>query len=190
MPTGKVKWFNDAKGYGFIERGGGEPDVFVHYSSILMRGHKTLDEGAEVTFDVVKDAKGLRADNVVVVRSVGDDESARTRPQSADVATGLTGPIVTWQRDKAYGFIAPADGSDQVFVHISAIADSSLVELADDPDLANYIVTFDAFPDPGRQRRRAENVLLTEQPQPQRTCGGWSDHRDPYPEKPNPWAHR
>jgi len=61
--TGKVKWFNDAKGYGFIERPDG-PDVFVHYSAIQQDGFKTLTEGQEVEFDVVDGPKGKQAANV------------------------------------------------------------------------------------------------------------------------------
>jgi CspA family cold shock protein len=63
MATGKVKWFNDAKGYGFIEQEGGE-DVFVHFSSIKMDGFKSLAEGQMVQFDVVQGPKGLQAANV------------------------------------------------------------------------------------------------------------------------------
>ena len=68
MATGKVKWFNDAKGYGFVERDGGE-DVFVHYSAITGEGYRTLGEGALVEFDIEEDAKGPRATNVVVIKS-------------------------------------------------------------------------------------------------------------------------
>ena len=64
--TGKVKWFNDQKGFGFIERSSGE-DVFVHFSAISGSGYRSLAEGAEVTFNVVSDAKGPRAENVTVV---------------------------------------------------------------------------------------------------------------------------
>lgn len=66
MATGKVKWFNDSKGYGFIEGSDGR-DVFVHYSAIDGDGYRSLQEGAEVEYDVVTDQKGPRADNVRVV---------------------------------------------------------------------------------------------------------------------------
>ena len=60
---GTVKWFNAAKGYGFIQRESGE-DVFAHYSAILGDGYRTLEEGARVTFEVRKGPKGLQADAV------------------------------------------------------------------------------------------------------------------------------
>jgi cold shock protein len=61
--TGTVKWFNDAKGYGFIEHQGGK-DLFVHFSSIKMDGFKTLVQGEPVEFDVVEGPKGPAAENV------------------------------------------------------------------------------------------------------------------------------
>ena len=64
--TGKVAWFNNAKGYGFVTREGG-PDVFCHFSAIQKDGYKALDEGAMVTYDVIQGAKGPQADNVVVI---------------------------------------------------------------------------------------------------------------------------
>ena len=60
---GKVKWFNDSKGYGFIEREEGT-DVFVHFSAITMDGYKTLSEGQEVEFDISDGPKGPQANNV------------------------------------------------------------------------------------------------------------------------------
>ena len=63
MAQGTVKWFNDAKGFGFIEQENGE-DVFVHFSAIAADGFKTLAEGEQVTFDVVSGPKGLQAANV------------------------------------------------------------------------------------------------------------------------------
>ncbi|EOP93093.1 cold-shock protein [Bacillus cereus] len=63
MEQGKVKWFNAEKGFGFIEREGGE-DVFVHFSAIQIDGFKSLDEGQRVTFEVEKGQRGLQATNV------------------------------------------------------------------------------------------------------------------------------
>jgi CspA family cold shock protein len=63
MAKGNVKWFNDAKGYGFISRPDG-PDVFVHHTAIQGEGFRTLSEGQEVEFDIVEGPKGLQAANV------------------------------------------------------------------------------------------------------------------------------
>jgi len=72
--TGIVKWFNNAKGFGFLGREGG-PDVFVHYSSIRSDGYKSLKEGDEVEFDIIEGSKGQQADQVV-----------RTKPTSVQAA--------------------------------------------------------------------------------------------------------
>jgi CspA family cold shock protein len=65
--TGTVKWFNNAKGYGFLGRDGGA-DVFVHYSSIQLEGYKSLKEGDEVEFDIIQGTKGPQADQVARLR--------------------------------------------------------------------------------------------------------------------------
>ncbi len=64
MVTGKVKWFNESKGFGFIEQESGE-DVFVHFSAIQGEGFKTLAEGQSVEFELTQDSKGTKATNVV-----------------------------------------------------------------------------------------------------------------------------
>lgn len=64
MAEGTVKWFSNEKGYGFIERGNGEADVFVHFSAINGEGYKSLTEGQRVSFEVVQGDKGLQAANV------------------------------------------------------------------------------------------------------------------------------
>lgn len=66
MEQGTVKWFNGAKGYGFISRNGGE-DVFVHFKAITGGGYKNLNEGDKVEFEVEKGPKGLQAANVSVI---------------------------------------------------------------------------------------------------------------------------
>ena len=67
MAEGTVKWFSNEKGYGFIERGNGEADVFVHFSAIQGEGYKSLTEGQRVSFEVVQGDKGLQASNVTAL---------------------------------------------------------------------------------------------------------------------------
>ncbi|GAB4323427.1 MAG: hypothetical protein Kow0074_15670 [Candidatus Zixiibacteriota bacterium] len=67
LADGKVKWFNDAKGYGFITQDGIDKDIFVHYSAIQRDGFKTLREGEIVNFEVVDGPKGLQATNVQIM---------------------------------------------------------------------------------------------------------------------------
>jgi CspA family cold shock protein len=64
MPSGSVKWFNDAKGFGFIQPDGGGPDAFAHFSAIQAEGFKTLKEGARVRFELAEGAKGMMAMNI------------------------------------------------------------------------------------------------------------------------------
>ena len=74
MVTGKVKWFSDEKGFGFIEQGEGEPDVFVQFSAIQGDGFRSLNEGDEVEFEVEQGQKGLQAANVTVTNAAPRSE--------------------------------------------------------------------------------------------------------------------
>lgn len=64
MATGTVKWFNDAKGFGFVTPDDGSTDIFAHYSAINMSGFKSLQEGQKVVFDIVQGPKGKQASNI------------------------------------------------------------------------------------------------------------------------------
>lgn len=82
MPTGTVKWFNDAKGFGFIEPDGGGDDVFAHFSAIQMEGFRTLKQGSKVQFELVQGPKGQLAQNIAPAGAA----EIQAPHRSADVA--------------------------------------------------------------------------------------------------------
>ena len=83
---GTVKWFNNAKGYGFLGREGGA-DVFVHYSSIQREGYKSLKEGDEVEFDIIQGTKGPQADQVSRLKEVNHAPSQMGHAEEANRAS-------------------------------------------------------------------------------------------------------
>jgi CspA family cold shock protein len=82
MATGTVKWFNDAKGFGFIEPDQGGGDVFAHFSAVQMDGFRTLKQGSKVRYDIVAGPKGMLAHNIHPVTDVDRDGEARADPDS------------------------------------------------------------------------------------------------------------
>lgn len=94
MPSGTVKWFNDAKGFGFIQPDGGGADAFAHFSAIQMEGFKSLKEGQRVEFELTQGAKGLMAANILaasetqsITRPPTPKDSHLTSPDTADGGT-------------------------------------------------------------------------------------------------------
>lgn len=86
MASGKVKWFNNAKGYGFINEDGKTDDLFAHYSAIQMDGYKTLKAGQAVSFDIVQGPKGLHAVAISTAgANAGISSSAETSTAAAQI---------------------------------------------------------------------------------------------------------
>jgi CspA family cold shock protein len=85
MVSGKVKWFNNAKGYGFILADGRDEDLFAHYSAIQMDGYKTLKAGQPVSFDIIQGPKGLHAVNISAATAVSETPAAVKQHQGSTV---------------------------------------------------------------------------------------------------------
>ena len=87
MATGKVKWFNNAKGYGFIRPDTGGEDLFVHYSYICMDGYRSLKAGQQFTYDVREAPKGLHAVNIGIVGLEQTKTTEETQSEGSDINT-------------------------------------------------------------------------------------------------------
>jgi CspA family cold shock protein len=123
MPIGTVKFFNRNKGYGFITPAEGGNDVFVHISAVERAGMKSLKGGQFVGFDLTKDAKG---------RSLADKiELGRTQ-----------GNVKFFNPKTGFGFITPADGGNDAFVHISAVERAGMESL-NESRFVNFDLTKD-----------------------------------------------
>jgi CspA family cold shock protein len=130
VPTGTVKWFDPDKGFGFIARDDGGPDLFVHRSAL---GMQTLGEGDRVDFVAGSGMKGPAATNITILERNPDPKPRRfggEMSNDVDVANLplMTGVVKRYDSAKGFGFITPDDGGNDVFVHRSACGYGGLVE--------------------------------------------------------------
>lgn len=154
MATGTVKFFNAAKGFGFIAPHDGSSDVFVHISAVERSGLSGLQDGDEVSFELEHDRRSgkLAAVDLEVTghasmgeqparyggasRGLGRDDHG-DRPRNNRVAGGAGEGVVKWfNTQKGFGFIQPSDGSGDVFVHISAVERAGLRDLREGQPIA------------------------------------------------------
>ncbi|WP_340322268.1 cold shock domain-containing protein [Chelatococcus albus] len=164
MIDGVVKWFNPAKGFGFITCNDGSGDAFLPLRAIEAAGHSTAEPGAPIKVRVRNGAKGIQVAEVVEL-GAGDPNAV---PSDRGGGGGFGGPrrggggphahlpaeealgTVKWyNRDKGFGFIQPDDGGKDVFVHASALRRAGLQDLAEGERVTMQVVTSDK----GREAR-------------------------------------
>src|SRR5215472_3613983 len=119
-PTGrrveaKIKWFNAAKGFGFVTMSDGTPDAFLPMAALRRAGFEEAREGASITCEVGSGAKGPLVVSVLSVENGSARGGAPRPPQTVD------GVVKWFEPDKGYGFISPDGGGKDVFVHVTAL---------------------------------------------------------------------
>jgi CspA family cold shock protein len=146
-----VKWFNAAKGFGFVELADGSGDAFLHAAVLEAAGHATVDPGSKLSVQVGVSQKGRQVTAVLAVdartgaipRANGQPSakasSGRQRPDPG-TATSIEGTVKWFNADKGFGFVACEDGEKDVFVHASIVERAGLRGLAEGQRLAMKIV--------------------------------------------------
>ena len=128
---GTVKFFNAHKGFGFIQQDAGGEDVFVHISAVERAGLEGLAEGQTLEFTLVDRGGKVSASDLIVVGDVIAVEKRETTPQRELTGDRATGTVKFFNGMKGFGFITRDDGQPDAFVHISAVKNSGMEDLAE-----------------------------------------------------------
>lgn len=135
--TAKVKWFNPAKGFGFVAPMDGSPDAFLHVSVVQRAGHRTLRQGATIVCDL---NEGPRGPQVLNITRVDDSTVSDDLPHDAgEEETVLEGEIKFFAIEKGYGFGLPTGGGADVFIGIGALQRSNLDRLESGQRVRMYV---------------------------------------------------
>ncbi len=132
--SGAIKWFDAAKGYGFIVPDDGQADVLLHVSCLRRDGYQTAYEGARVICEAIPRQKGLQVFRIISMdesTAIHPSQSAPPRPHQTIVpSSGLERAVVKWfNRVKGYGFVTRGEGTEDVFVHMETMRRYGLTEL-------------------------------------------------------------
>ena len=132
--TGRVKWFDVAKGYGFIVPDNGAPDVLLHIATLRKDGFKIAYEGTRVVCEAVHRAKGLQVLKIVSMDGSSAVHPSEWRPPRTHVQVASTGSfqiaIVKWfNRARGFGFLTQGDGTQDIFIHMETLRRYGIAEL-------------------------------------------------------------
>ena len=142
--TAKVKWFNPAKGFGFVAPTDGSPDAFLHVSVVQRAGLRTLRQGATITCDLTSGPRGPQASAIYHVDdSTVQDDLPKANSGEESV---IEGEVKFFAVDKGYGFGTPPDGSADVFVGIGALQRSNLDRLVPGQQIRMHVRAGDKGP--------------------------------------------